>query len=182
MYQGEAISVLTRAWQLTGDERFLDAAQGCLLPFTRMIVDQGVTHPFRGDNKIKWYEEVTRLPIGHILNGMIYALWGIRDLKISTGDELANELFEEGIQSVELALNHFDSGFWSYNTIGEDDTSNYIASMMYHNLHIVQLNALHEQTGKQLFRDTANRFNSYGLHAANRIRAGMVLFRQKMKS
>lgn len=199
MRQGEGISVLVRAWQYTGDGEFLDAARGCVLPFRRPLDDQGVVATLAAC-EVPWYEEFACRPLRHILNGMIYALWGLRDLLLATGgavpggvapgdmatgdaatgDAGAGELFERGVESVAKALPLFDAGYWSYNSV-RDDGPPYVASMMYHNLHVVQLAVLARQTGREVFSEYSRRFARYGERITCRLRAAAALPLHKLR-
>lgn len=169
MNQGEAISVLCRAWQATGEEKYLETARLCLTPFTKKIEDGGIVGVIRKKN-IEWYEEYVTKPLNHVLNGKIYALWGLRDLMIADNNTQAKELFNKGVDSVEKGLELFDSGYWSYYWSAENG-ENYIASMMYHNLHICQLTALGVQTGRKVFSEYAEKFIKYTKNPMNKLKA-----------
>jgi len=188
MVQGEAISVLARAWLRTGSREYLDAARGCVLPFRRGLDDHGVVATLAACG-VPWYEEFARRPLVHVLNGMIYALWGLRDLILvageraaddgtmgdaPAGDAAAGELFDQGVESVERALPLFDAGYWSYNAVC-DEGPPYVASMMYHNLHVVQLAVLAQQTGREPFAEYSRRFARYGNRVSCRLRAALLL-------
>jgi heparosan-N-sulfate-glucuronate 5-epimerase len=109
---------------------------------------------------------------------MIYALWGLRDLLLLVSDSHAWQLFTIGVESVKNALPLFDTGFWSLNAVAEVGPS-YIASMMYHNLHICQLTALATHTGDDVFEGHAHQFVRYAKNPLYRIRAGYHVFHAK---
>lgn len=173
MYQGEAMSVLCRAFEATKDERYLEAARGCALALERPVRDGGVRGEI-GESHLPWYEEDPTEPLRHILNGMIYTLWGLRDLELLTRDERATRLLREGVDAVVATLHRFDSGWWSWYDLPEQGEP-YIASMMYHELHICQLEGLADQTGRVELRDRARRFRGYAGRLTNRCRAGTAL-------
>lgn len=181
MNQGEAISVLCRAWEFTGEDKYLKAAEGCLLPFTRDIDVGGVSSSFSWEGTIKWYEEYTKKPVRHVLNGFIYALWGIHDLVAAADNECARHLFDQGISSLEKALPYFNMGFWSSYAISEPNQKRTIASMMYHNLHTVQLQSLYQITQHKIFQEMAKMFEIYSRRLSNRLRAGVLLLLRKAK-
>ena len=178
MNQGEGMSVLVRAWQYSSEQQFLDAARGCALPFTRKLDDNGVVEPMYATG-LPWYEELGNRPVRHILNGMVYALWGLRDLARTTDDTLAQELFEQGLNSLDGSLSYFDREYWSNYSVGEDGTP-YIASMMYHNLHVVQLTRLAQETGRERLTEYARRFKADAGSTINRLRAGLMLTQRKV--
>lgn len=169
MAQGEGISVLCRAGELTGDNLFVDTALKMTGMFRRSIDERGVLG-FITSADSYWYEEYVSPPLNHVLNGMIYSLWGLRDLYGLTGFEDAEKLYKSGVNYVEKCLPYFDSGYWSYYWIPENGV-NYTSSMMYHNLHICQLKALYEQTGNATFKDYAEKFISYAKNPICRAKA-----------
>jgi heparosan-N-sulfate-glucuronate 5-epimerase len=171
MTHGEAISVLCRTAEYTSDEKYLETAINLLSPFERSIDDNGVLGEIT-DIHLKWYEEYVTRPLNHVLNGMVYSIWGLRDLYLATGNSKAQELFLNGAGYIEKALPYFDSGYWSYYWIPESGRK-YTASMMYHNLHICQLSALYNQTGIKSFEIYANKFRSYAKSPVCRFRAAM---------
>ncbi len=179
MYQGEAMSVFVRAFGCTQKEVFLKAAQGCVRPLTLKVTDGGVAGVISHNGAI-WYEERCHPPSRHILNGMIYTLWGLRDVMAVSGDKLAKELWEQGVESVVNSLSLFDTGYWSRYWIPEDDLD-YVASIMYHNLHVVQLTTLYQQTGKKCFKQYAEQFEDYATSAMNRIKAIIGIWHGKKR-
>lgn len=179
MFQGEAMSVLCRAWHATGDEAFLQAAVACLGPFDLPVAEDGVLG-FFGTSGIPWYEEDPDQPLKHILNGMIYALFGIWEVGVVAGHTRARELFEKGVNSVAAALPSYDNGFWSWYWLAESDPP-YIASMLYHNLHVCQLTILAKLTGKDVFDTFAGRFQRYAKSPSSRMRAAMAMSLAKLR-
>lgn len=171
MTHGEAISVLCRTAEYIGDSQYLDIAIALLYPFERGIDDNGVLGEISsiGSN---WYEEYVTRPLNHVLNGMVYSVWGLRDLHNATGNKKAHNLFLNGTEYIEKAMPGFDSGYWSYYWIPESG-KNYTSSMMYHNLHICQLTALYKQTGIKTFKVYADKFISYTKSPVNRFKAAM---------
>ena len=71
--QGQIISVLVRAYRLTGDYEYLNVARRAVTTFKRDILDDGVSTPV-GDNGV-FLEEVAVYPASHILNGFMLALF-----------------------------------------------------------------------------------------------------------
>ena len=92
MCQGQAISVLVRAFAASGKHEYLDAANKATKVFHEMSIDGGVRAIFM--NKFVWYEEYPTNPPTFILNGFMYALLGLYDLKSVSPDSDANTLYE----------------------------------------------------------------------------------------
>ena len=96
--QGQGISVLVRAHKETGDARYLDAAQRAFASFQQPIENGGVAFTDAGGDL--WFEEYIVSPPTHILNGFIWALWGVYDHFLATRDETAQELFSRGVRTL----------------------------------------------------------------------------------
>ncbi len=166
--QGQGISALVRAHEVAGDGRYLDAARRAFEPFTRRVEDGGVLH--RDEKCRAWIEEYIVSPPTHILNGFIWAAWGIYDLGLATGDPAAKSLWGECVATLREVLPSYDTGFWSlYEHSGTK--LRMVASPFYHALHIVQLRVLHALTGDPVFQETANRWDRYRTSFAKRTRA-----------
>lgn len=178
MNQGEAMSVLCRAWRATCNSRYLEAALGCLEPFEIQVEAGGVLGNISMIN-VPWYEEYPTVPLKHVLNGMIYSLWGLLDLAVATKNKRARELFDTGVDSLIRALPYFENGYWSLYWIPEEGDK-YVASIMYHNLHICQLTALHRQTEREEFRKFARLFTEYARRPLCRMRAAASISRSKL--
>ncbi len=179
MIQGEAISLLCRAWEITKNEKYLNTAQLAKRPFTQSIANGGVLGKITKSGSI-WYEEFTDQPLRHVLNGKIYSLWGLHDLWLISKDAEAKELFDSGIDSLITNLDEFDSGYWSYYWLPEDGFD-YMASIMYHNLHICQLWHTYDISKKVALKEKAQRFEKYSKSTYNRLKSGYSLFKAKLK-
>jgi hypothetical protein len=177
MVQGQAVSVLSRAWHATRRGSFLEAAIGCIAPF-EISVEQGGLLGCISSLGIPWYEKDPTPPVKHILNGMIYTLWGMNDLAVVSDHQPARRLFEIGVESLCQALPKFDSGFWSWYWLPERGPY-HIASMTYHSMHICQLTALAQQTGRDDLKQWAVRFEKYLRNPACRVQAAEKMFRAK---
>jgi hypothetical protein len=156
--QGQGISLLVRAHRETGELRYLDAARRASGAFLKSTDEGGVVYKDEDDQT--WFEEYIVSPPTHILNGFIWASWGVYDYFLATGDPQAQSLFERAVQTLAANLKHYDVGFWSlYEQSGT--RLKMMASPFYHHLHIVQLEVLHRLTGEAIFKSYASRWNSY---------------------
>lgn len=178
MVQGESLSVLCRVYELTHDPAILELALACGRPFLIELADGGV----RGEIKpgVPWYEEDTRRPVRHILNGMIYSLWGLRDLYTTTGERKFGMAFTRGAESVVSAIGDFDTGWWTWYdvpTIGRP----YIASAMYHDLHICQTEILAEQIRSSALVEQAATWRDYREAPWNRVLAAAAMAAAKVR-
>jgi heparosan-N-sulfate-glucuronate 5-epimerase len=166
--QGHGLSLLVRAHAETGDETYLEAADAGFETFRHGLDDGGVT--LLDDQGGAWFEEAILSPPTHILNGFMWACWGVYDYALHTGLEAPSELWRRSLIALRRDLDSFDTGYWSlYDLSGK--RMDMLASPFYHALHIVQLRVMHNLTGDQYYGDRADRWQSYTASAWNRRRA-----------
>lgn len=77
-----------------------------------------------------------------ILNGWIYAIFGIYDAK-------DDKFFKENIEKLKKRLPFYDLGYWSR----YDAYSMYPSTLFYHKIHVEQLDALYKLTDDKFFQD-----------------------------
>ena len=166
--QGQGISLLVRAHKESGEQRYLATAQSALAVFLHPTAEGGVA--FTDDQNNLWFEEYIVSPPTHILNGFIWAAWGVYDYFLATHDHVAHDLFTRAVQTLLRNLDRYDLGFWSlYEQSGTPLPM--VASPFYHQLHIVQLRVLHRLTGEDTFARVAGRWETYGRSRTKRTRA-----------
>ena len=101
MGQGQALSVLARAFFMTGHRPYLEAAARGLQPFEVDSSQGGVKAVFF--NRYVWYEEYPTQPSSFVLNGFIYALLGVYDFKeVAQGKDkvIAERIYQAGMTSL----------------------------------------------------------------------------------
>ena len=166
--QGQGISVLVRAHKESGDQKYLEAARRAFTSFQTPISNGGVA--FTDQSGDLWFEEYIVSPPTHILNGLIWALWGVYDYALATKENPASELFERGVHTLIHNLARYDLGFWSlYEQSGT--LLPMVASAFYHRLHIVQLRVMYRLTNEEVFAQFADRWESYARSLINRTAA-----------
>jgi heparosan-N-sulfate-glucuronate 5-epimerase len=166
--QGQGISLLARAHKETGDAAYLAAAERAFGSFLKSTDEGGVM--FADERGDVWIEEYIVSPPTHILNGFIWALWGVHDYFLATRSPVAQTLFAKCLQTLRRNLDRYDLGFWSlYEQSGTRLPM--VASSFYHQLHIVQLRVLARLTGEELFSSNADRWERYARSRAKRTRA-----------
>ena len=152
----------------SGDSPYLAAARRALACFHVSMQDGGVA--FTDESGDLWFEEYIVSPPTHILNGFIWAAWGLYDYYVATQDAAAQELFTHAVRTLLHNLDRYDLGFWSlYEQSGTRLPM--VASPFYHHLHIVQLRVMHRLTGESTFARTADRWQTYTHSRVNRTRA-----------
>lgn len=157
MAQGEAISVLLRAHQLTGEQKFIDTAQGAWKIFQVPAHDGGVISYFPDNRPIIEEYPSTEMMTG-VLNGCISAVFGVYDFAQYLDDKQADQFFHKLIDSLKHNLNRYDCGYWSYY---DQKPPMRLTSKAYHRLHIEQLKVLYEITGDVIFKNYGGRWQRY---------------------
>lgn len=174
--QGQGVSLLLRAHNETGRGPYLKAAEEALETFKKGVDAGGVTYQDEDGNL--WFEEAIVNPPTHILNGFLWASWGVYDFHIYTGDPEAGALFKAAVKTLRASLSLFDAGYWSlYEQSGTG--MKMLASPFYHNLHIVQLQIMHRLTGEKFFLDFARRWEGYRNNPFKKNRA--ILYKSVFK-
>lgn len=142
MCQGEGASLLIRAYKSTNDSRYYNAAMKAI-DFMLLSVEEGGTTRY---NEISpCFLEYTHRPA--VLNGWIFALFGLYDFCLVSDNDLYKEVFDRAIQELKKQVRNFTGSLWSVY-----DLDGRIASPFYHNLHIAQMEALYLITGDEIFK------------------------------
>ena len=137
MAQGEGASLLVRLHAETGEERYLAAAVRAAERLHVSSADGGAAAPLDGTLVP---EEYPTQPASLVLNGLLFGLWGLRDVAVAGGDERAQAAFDGGVDAVVRSIGRWDTGSWSRYDLFPHRVTN-VASMAYHLLHITQLDA-----------------------------------------
>ncbi len=117
-----------------------------------------------------WFEETIVDFPAHILNGFMWAAWGVYDYSLHTGDDRAGNLWQDPVDTLLINLELFDTRYWSlYEQSGK--RMNMLTSGFYHSLHIIQLRVMYQLSGKAPFLERAERWGGYSDNAINRRRA-----------
>ena len=95
-----------------------------------------------------------------ILNGWMYALWGLRELSLAFDDVGADERFTESVACLLQLLPRYDVGWWSRYSLYPHRLPD-LAKLFYHRLHVDQLEVMYDLTGEELFRAVAGRWRRY---------------------
>lgn len=166
--QGQGISLLVRAYRETSAGAYLEAAERAFTGFLKSTSEGGVT--FTDERGNLWFEEYIVSPPTHILNGFIWAAWGVYDYFLLTQSDAARDLFAQAVHTLRANLDGYDLGFWSlYEQSGT--LFPMVASPFYHRLHVVQLRVMHRLTGDEIFSRFADKWEAYTRSRAKRTRA-----------
>ncbi|MET8909696.1 D-glucuronyl C5-epimerase family protein [Micromonospora sp. NPDC004551] len=164
MAQGMAASVLLRAADLTGERSYLDAADGAVDLLLRPVSAGGCAH-YDGTGR-PFLEECPAEPPNHILNGAVFALFGLIEHQHRRGGSA--HLAAEARLAEELP--GFDLGYWSR----YDLRWPWPATVNYHALHVSLLSALGRLTATPAFTDLSARWARALRNPRHRMRARLV--------
>lgn len=167
MSQGHALSLLSRAYYFSNSSDYKNA----LIKAVSQIFD--LTGPEKGVRtkfleKYVWYEEYPTTPSSFVLNGFMYALLGLYDLKmikVSGGASTkAESLYEEGVESLKVMLPLFDTGsgtMYDLRHFTVPGVTPNLARIDYHVTHINQLLTFATFEEDTIFKSTAERWIGY---------------------
>ena len=167
--QGQGISLLLRAWIETGSHIFKESADKAFESFLVPISKGGVTYHCNDDEL--WFEEYIIDSPTHILNGFIWALWGIYDYKLITEDSNANLLLYKALATLKNYLKYYDTGYWSLYDFSKTSGLKMLSSPFYHKLHIVQLRVIERLTNEAIFGEYASKWDEYSKNPLKKFRA-----------
>lgn len=154
--QGQGISVLLRAYQRTNDVKYLKAATDAFEVMMTPLDKGGILYR---DNTGLWFEEYpNQLAPSHVMNGHIWALFGVWDLYRVTGDKRARDAFDDGVIGLKKDINKYDTGYW---VLYEQRPKSIPINAIYINFEIEQLQVLHALTNDSIFSDYAAKWKGY---------------------
>jgi heparosan-N-sulfate-glucuronate 5-epimerase len=168
LIQGNAISVLVRAYILTGEDIFLQVARRAVRTFELDIHNGGVSTSI--DNDGIFFEEVAVYPAAHILNGYIFSLFGLYDYVSVTSDTRIARLIDRSLAAMHVIIDAYDLGYWSsYDFLYKSP-----APRFYHDQHSVLLVALSRYSGCEHCRKLSARWAEYQTRPSCRLRYFIV--------
>lgn len=170
MSQGEGVSLLLRGFKYYNKEKYLTQAKQAI-DFMLKPIEEGGT--LKKINERIIFFEYTNQPI--VLNGWIFALFGLYDYILISKDKKYEKIFKNSIDALKEYLIKFDNGYWSmYNS------EKMLASPFYHKLHIAQLQALYRITKDELFEEYAIKWEKYLNKGYNKKKAFLIKVFQKI--
>lgn len=151
MSQGLAMSVLSRAYKLTKEKKFLKTAYKASSVFGMDVKDGGVR---TSEDGYFYYEEYPAKPYPRILDGFIFSLLGLYDLYSVERNKMIKGLFDDGIKTLEKNLPRWDFfGSWSrYGSM--------LSSKEYNELNCVLLGVLYSLTEKRVFYNYSKKWST----------------------
>lgn len=153
MAQGQVLSLATRLLEIEPDEAVLRVAEGA---FASFLHGPSSTSPWTVfvDERSLWFEEYPKDPPMRVLNGHIFAIFGLYDYCRFSGDPRAEDLVRGGAATVRRHGEEFrDPGALSRYCLRLPMLKN----AKYHVIHQDQLRLLTNITGDAWFSGLADR-------------------------
>ena len=157
MYQGQAISLLLRVAQHTNFQKYFDLCDKAFLFFNYTIEEGGAKY-IDADNNI-WLEEYPSLPPTMVMNGFVYATFGVLDYYRATENQNAKALYELCIKTLKQNMHCYHRWYWSvYDKMKQEMVNPYYMI----NIHCGLCEILFQLTGEPTFKSYADKWkNSY---------------------
>lgn len=173
MTQGEAASLLIRVGIRTKDHNYICVAERALELLLQKREDGGTA---RQEGLDMFLEEDPTGKYPGILNGWVFALFGLFDGAIATKRVDFREAFNRGCDTLVRNIERYDAGFWSYY-----DLAGHLVSPFYHVLHIAQLTVLGDLTGRKELTAVAERWSAYKRSVPGLLKAVAIKAVQKLR-
>lgn len=156
--QAKGLQVLTLAYELTGNEKYLDVAKKIIRSFL-VDYDEGgfVTYEGIGNNSL--FLHILAKPSfqkTYVLNGHTQSLLSIWSYYEKTKDPVAKIIFDKGINYLKENLAKYDTGYWSYYDLMENWTMR-----DYQKGQVQQLKSLYQISKEPILKNYADRFEKY---------------------
>ncbi len=154
MAQGEISSCFIRGYLLTNNKSYLEFAEKSFISMIIPVEKGGLA---RINSNGIWLEEVPSKNPSYILNGFVFAIFGIYDLFMITKKKKYYDVLNLSINRLKKDLEKFDSKYWSY----YDLMYKVPTKSEYHSIHINQLKKLYDITSDNFFLKYYEKFSNY---------------------
>jgi hypothetical protein len=168
MAQGQAASVLVRLHLETGEDEYAAGALRALEPLYVDTPDGGTRAHLDGG---PWLEEYPTDPPSYVLNGGLFAIWGLYDVAAGLSDPRARSDFDACLDTFARSAHRWDTGRWSRYDLFPHPFMVNVASLAYHALHTNQQRAMQRIAPRTEVRDVLAHFERYAESRALRARA-----------
>ena len=184
MYQGQALSLYLRAYQLLEKPEYLNSAELIFKSFFITYEQGGFVRKDNFGNL--WFEEYPGKEPSFVLNGFIYAMFGILDFYRVTKNPQALAVWEDCVNTLEKNLHKYDVWYWSlYDQLKKELVSYYYMK----NVHIPLMEIMYLLTNKEIFNKFAkkwkkslnNRFHKIVVQIMYRIRPRLLKIKSNAK-
>lgn len=151
MSQGTALSLYSRLFELTLDSSYLNQAKLVFNSFSRFKSNSEIWFCCVDKNENLWIEEYPHALPSHVLNGMIFSLFGLYDYYLISNDGEALQLIKGCLLTLSENMNKFrEENTMSYYCLKYD-----VRNYNYQRIHIDQFKQLYKMTGNTSFNEFA---------------------------
>lgn len=158
MAQGVALSVFVRLYKITNDEKYLNFAHKLFASFKNYQKDQTIWTVFIDKDGYYWIEEYPAPVPGRVLNGFIFAIFGLYDYYDLTRNPVCKLYLNASLTTIEKYFEQFRNP----GELGSYCLKHKHIDKHYHFIHIDQLTALYNITGDEFFQQAAEElYNDY---------------------
>ena len=151
MAQGVALSAFTRLYQVTKDPAWKDAADATFASLNTGPVSGEPFGSWVSTTGDLWLEEYPRWPVERserVLNGHIYAAFGVYDYAQLTGSADAMRLYDGALTTVtHYLMSQFRTPQWA----SLYSLRHHTPTTTYHQKHVLQMLSLQHQTGNPIY-------------------------------
>lgn len=159
MAQGQALSLFTRLYQVTGDAAWLTAADNTVVSFTLPMAEglPGVVHV--DTSGYLWLDEYPLSTTHYDLtfNGHNFGIFGLYDYAMATDDAVTKQLFDG---AVTMSLRYGPNGFRNPGWMSRYCLTHGTLASHYHDVHIDQLRQLYSMTTDSRFAKLSDTFRA----------------------
>ncbi len=163
MAQGRVVHLYSRLYDVTGHQRYLDQCSSIIMSFFWLRSSHEPWVSLIDENGYFWIEEYptdTDSPV-FVLNGFAFALMGIYEYYIQSGNRAAEILLRSGIRTIrDNVVLYRRPGQVSRYCLRPDANGEDILAWNYHAIHVRQLRWLHQVTGDPFFEQCADLFEA----------------------
>ena len=152
--QGYAISFYLRMYELFGQEEYMETAKKAY-NYLKISKAQGGVR-VRDTNGYLWFEEYPSNKPSFVLNGFIYAVFGLYDAYKLNIDPDAEKDYFEALKTLKDNIHKYDAGYWSYYCLLLKELV-----MIYYqkNVHVPQMMALYYISDEDTFKYYSKKWN-----------------------
>ncbi len=161
MAQGQAMSLLSRAYRLTRKQQYRSSALRALPALRVAVTKGGLRRCFFGNCARPFYEEYPTSPPSYVLNGFMFTLIGLYDLASIAPRSPALSMYQAGRRTLTAALPQYDVGGFSTYDLSHKTVAGRKpepASRAYQAVHVYLLRVLDSLGANSRYRHYADRW------------------------
>lgn len=156
MAQGQVLSLFVRLHEADGDPQWRAAADATFLSLGLPVDDTEPWAVWVDGSGYLWLEEYPKLPLEQserVLNGHVFAMYGLWDYWRLTGSDDAVRIFDAAATTV---VRYVPDGFRNPNWASDYSLLSAVPHVRYHRIHVNQLSHLNALTRHPVFADLAD--------------------------